>query len=171
MPKLFHKGGHFNQKHQWDGRSEEQRVLAIMDWVQEHNFEHRAWMTAWGQQKEPEVEGTSEDWTIYYKPAPSKDDPVFGHAQLQKSIGYTARYTRQPLAPAYGESSIVRKVTGKQLDEAYEGRDVYIVGLPELFYMHLHTRTAHELYKEWMKSEVIIGQKPPRGHHRGDWSW
>ena len=76
LPKLFHKGGHFNQKHQWDGRSEEeQRVLAIMAWVQEHNFEHRAWMTAWGQQKEPEVEGTSEDWTIYYKPAPSKDEP------------------------------------------------------------------------------------------------
>ena len=111
LPKLFHKGGHFNQKHQWDGRSEEeQRVLAIMDWVQEHNFEHRAWMTAWGQQKEPEFEGTSKDWTIYYKPAPT-DNHVFGHAQLQKSIGYTARYTRQPLAPAYGESSIVRKVT------------------------------------------------------------
>ena len=56
------------------------------------------------------------------------------------------------IAPSEGEANIVRKATGYSLDKAYEGRDVYIVGLPDLFYMHLHTRAAEELYKEWMKS-------------------
>ena len=142
---------------------EEVRVRAVMAWVHEHEFEHRAWMPSWGEEKRPAVGGTSKDWKLYVGSAPSPDHTVFGHAQLQRSIGYTSART----APAVGgETSIVRKATGKSLDEAFEARDVYIVGLPELFHMHLHTRTAQELYNEWLQSEIIIGKKPPRGQHR-----
>ena len=49
------------------------------------------------------------------------------------------------------------------MDVAFEARDVCIVSLPELFLTHLHTRTAKELYDEWMDAEIIIGKKPPRG--------
>ena len=60
----------------------------------------------------------------------------------------------------------MRKAAGKSMDVAFEARDVCIVGLPELFLRHLHTRTAKELYEEWMDAEIIIGKKPPRGQKR-----
>ena len=49
------------------------------------------------------------------------------------------------------------------MHEAFDARDVFIIGLPELFMMHLHSRTARELYDEWLEAEIIIGRKPPRG--------
>ena len=52
------------------------------------------------------------------------------------------------------------------MDVAFEARDVCIVGLPELFRRHLHTRYAEELYEEWLDAEIIIGKKPPRGQKR-----
>ena len=49
------------------------------------------------------------------------------------------------------------------MSTAYEARDVYVVNLPELFLHFLHTRYAGDIYEEWLKAEIIIGRKPPRG--------
>ena len=103
------------------------------------------WQPNWGPKEVPaQLEDNCEDWTFIGGRAPGPNHPVLGHPQLTKVPGAT----RQPLAPRFAspvdaESSVVRKAAGRSVDE---GRDVYIVGLPELFYMHLHTRTAEELY-------------------------
>ena len=52
------------------------------------------------------------------------------------------------------------------MSTAYEARDVYVVNLPELFLHFLHTRYADEIYDEWLRSEIIIGRKIPRGQGR-----
>ena len=52
--------------------------------------------------------------------------------------------------PLGQDSELARKARGYSMDVAFEARDVCIVGLPELFLTHLHTRTAEELYNEWM---------------------
>ena len=57
----------------------------------------------------------------------------------------------------------MRKTAGRPMHEAFEARDVFIIGLPELFMIFLHSRTARELYDEWLEAEIIIGRKPPRG--------
>ena len=147
-------GGFFG-KAQYKGCCEEEvRVRAIMASVTEHEMEHRAWMPQWG---EPAV-GGSQDWHVHDEPAPHPDHPFFSQAQLQRSAGYS-----KGIPAVGGESTIVRKTAGKPMDAAFEARDVYIVGLPELFMMHLHTRTAKELYDEWLQAEIIIGRKSPRG--------
>ena len=160
LPKLFHHGGYFGKAQRKRGSEEEVRVHAVMALVSAHEFEHRRAMPHWGPIPEPAIGGISIGWKIYHEPAPSPDHPVFGHAQLQRSIGYRS------LWPARGDSTIVRKAAGKSMDVAFEARDVCIVGLPELFLRHLHTRTAEELYEEWLDAEIIIGKKPPRGQKR-----
>ena len=49
------------------------------------------------------------------------------------------------------------------MSKAYEARDVYVVNLPELFLHFLRTRYASDIYVEWLRAEIIIGRKPPRG--------
>ena len=49
------------------------------------------------------------------------------------------------------------------MSTAYEARDVYVVNLPELFLHFLHTGYADDIYNEWLRAEIIIGRKPPRG--------
>ena len=94
LPKLFHHGGCFGNAQRKRGSEEEVRVRAVMALASAHEFEHRAWMPSWGEEKEPVVDGISKDWEIYDKPAPSPDHPVFGHAQLQLSIGYPSHHAR-----------------------------------------------------------------------------
>ena len=80
---------------------------------------------------------------------------------MLRSIGNSSH------SPNGGDSTIVRKAAGKSMDVAFEARDVCIVGLPELFPRHLHSRTAEEFYGEWLDAEIIIGRKPaPRGQKR-----
>ena len=130
-----------------------------------HQFEHRKWQPAWGSPKVPAYrENTFWDWTCVEEAAPGPNHLVFGHHRLTKVAGAT----RQPLAPRFAspvgaESSVVRKAAGYTMREAYEGRDVYIVGLPELFFFNLHTRTAEDIYNEWNEAEIIIGCKSERG--------
>ena len=161
LPYLFTEGGHFKECHRWGKSDNHQKVLAIMARVMNHEFEHRKWQPAWGSTEVPaHLEDTFWDWTRVEEAAPGPNHPVFGHHQLTKVPGAT----RQPLAPRFAspvgaESSVVRKAAGYTMREAYEGRDVYIVGLPELFFFNLHTRTAEDVYNEWLEAEIIIGCK------------
>ena len=80
LPLLFQRGGFCKWKNHRGKNYEEQRALAIMAWVNAHEFEHRAWLLAWGPQEVPDqLEDTCEDWTIFHEPAPSPYDAVFGH--------------------------------------------------------------------------------------------
>ena len=155
LPKLFHEGGYFGRAQQQGCCEEEVRVRAIMALIMEHELEHRAWMPEWGE-PEPAV-GGSQDWQLYEEEAP-EDHPFFSQLHLQRSTGYSRGN------PAVGgESTIMRKTAGRPMHEAFDARDVFIIGLPELFIMHLHSRTARELYDEWLEAEIIIGRKQPRG--------
>ena len=158
LPKLFSRGGYVVQRKRCS--KEEERVHAVMALVSAHEFEHRQVMQKWGLRPEPAVGDISMDWMIYHEPAPSRDHPVFSHGQVLRSIGHSSH------SPNGGGSTILRKATGYSMDVAFEARDVCIVGLPELFLRHLHTRTAEELYEEWLDAEIIIGKKPPRGQKR-----
>ena len=75
---LFHQGVYFKQS-QYEGRmKEEVRARAVMVWVHEHEFEQRAWMPSWGEEKRPAIGDTSKDWKLYVESAPSPDHIVLG---------------------------------------------------------------------------------------------
>ena len=61
-------------------------------------------------------------------------------------------------------STIVRRSAGQPLAAAYEARNVFITNLPEVLLLHMHRRTAEQVYKEWQQCEAIIGKRPRRGH-------
>ena len=160
LPSLFTEGGYFGKAQTNKDSQDEVRVHAVMAWVSAHEVEHRQVMQGWGRMPESAVGGhTAGDWWTYRKPAFSADDPIFGHEQLQITVGYQSRSVR-------GHSSIVRAAPGERMHTAFEGRDVCIVGLPELFLANLYTRTAKDLYTEWLDAEVIIGKKHPQGQKR-----
>ena len=60
-------------------------------------------------------------------------------------------------------STIVRKSAGQPLAAAYEARNVFITSLPEVLLLHMHERTAKQLYQEWQECDIIIGKRPQRG--------
>ena len=142
-----------------------------MGLVQKHEGEYRQWHPEWG----PSF-GGNEDWQKILQPAVGglgADHPLLRHHQLQlspmtgpmtSSSGSDLQSARQ-MAMSGSGSTIVRPKAGQPLAVAFEARNVFIVNLPELFLKHVNTRTAAELYEEWLTCEVIIGRRPPRGHN------
>ena len=57
-------------------------------------------------------------------------------------------------------STTVRKSAGQPLAVAYEARNVFITSLPEVLLLHMHERTAKQLYQEWQECDIIIGRRP-----------
>ena len=147
---------------------------AVAGLVLKHEGEYRRWCPKWGRPTSPE----SQDWHVIHEPAVGgrvgANEFLLKHHQLQvgavtSSSGsdlQSARQAAQQMAMSGSGSTIVRPKAGQPLAVAFEARNVFIVNLPELFLKHLNTRTAAELYEEWLTCEVIIGRRPPRGHNR-----
>ena len=140
-----------------------------------HEGEYRRWHRNWGPRGT--WEGTSEflgeDWQKILQPAVGgglgADHFLLTHHQLQlipmtSSRGSDLQSTRQMAKSGSRGSTIVRSSAGQPLAAAYEARNVFITNLPEVLLLHLHTRTAEQVYQEWLQCEVIIGKRPRRGH-------
>ena len=82
---------------------------------------------------------------------------------MTSSSGSDLQSARQ-MAMSGSGSTIVRRSAGQPLAAAYEARNVFITNLPEVFLLHVHERTAEEVYQQWQQCEVIIGKRPRRGH-------
>ena len=102
---------------------EEQRLHAMMGLVQEHEGEHRAWDSAWGDVTPTDMATT---WTLFHEPAP--DDEFFKHHQLMMTVGMSRGSSlegaRCQQAKCCGSmnSSILRMAAGQPLEEAFEAR-------------------------------------------------
>ena len=145
-----------------------------------HEGEYRRWHRNWGPRGT--WEGTSEflgeDWQKILQPAVGgglvrpglgADHFLLTHHQLQvipmtSSRGSDLQSTRQMAKSGSRGSTIVRSSAGQPLAAAYEARNVFITNLPEVLLLHLHTRTAEQVYQEWLQCEVIIGKRPRGGH-------
>jgi hypothetical protein len=157
LPKVFESGGDENRRLRHDAYGYcHPRVCAVMGLVSLHECEFRLWQESWGP-KVPAVGGTHgwrEGWCRYEGPSPAPTDRFFFHKQLQTRIGGSSITSSSPL---------LRACVGQPLAAAYESRNVYIVSLPDLLLACLHTRTAAEIYQEWLAVEVVIGCKSRRG--------
>ncbi|MCP5115270.1 MAG: hypothetical protein GY953_30950 [bacterium] len=150
LPVLFHRGGDIERRQYFKGgkgkgkSKEELRVAAVMGLVAHHECEHRAWDSRWGPK--PAVGGDGSDgWQSYDGQV---DTRFFKNKQLVASIGCSS-----------AGCSIQRPAAGGQ-----EGRDVFVVSLPELLLASVDMREAADIYNEWSKTEIIIGKKPRRGN-------
>ena len=154
----------------WTLRDE--RFHSVMGLVLLHEGEYRQWHANWGPR------GTSafqdEDWQKIWQPAVGgglgADHFLLSHHQLQlramtSSAGSNLQSVRQmAMSGSASGSTIVRRSAGEPLAVAYEARNVFITNLPEVLLLHLHTRTAEQVYQEWLQCEVIIGKRPRGGH-------
>ena len=61
-------------------------------------------------------------------------------------------------------TTLVRKSAGQPFTVAYEGRNVFIISLPEVLLLHMDKCTAEEVYKQWLECEIIIGPRPSQGY-------
>ena len=122
-----------------------------MGLVQMHEGEYRRWHPAWG----PSPSGNT-DWQKIWQPA------VGGMTSSLPSDLQSAR--QMAMAMSGSGSTIVRRSAGQPLAAAYEARNVFIINLPEVLLLHMHRRTAEQVYQEWQQCEVIIGKRPRRGH-------
>ena len=167
LPLLFHSGGDYQKRkdsrrrpghgHGRGGPAqplaspEEERVQAIMGLVTLHEGEYRKWDPSWGPM------ATEEDelgWRRFNLPMPTPEtDPLFFDPQLL--CNYEAGGHRGPC------STIVR--TAVEGPAQHDGRDEFIVSLPELLLVHQSTREASALYEEWQRAEVIIHRKKRGG--------
>ena len=172
LPEVFREGGERRRRPQGNPTPLHERVYSVMGLVQKHEGEYRRWHPDWGT-----FPGLRENQDWQRMPAVGGGllhEFLLTHHQLQvgaitsstSSDLQSARQTAQQMAMSGSGSTIVRPKAGQPLAVAFEARNVFIVNLPELFLKHLNTRTAAELYEEWLTCEVIIGRKPPRGHNR-----
>ena len=60
-------------------------------------------------------------------------------------------------------STLVRPAVGGP--EFHDGRDAFVISLPELFVMVFDSRVAGDVYEEWLQADIIIGKKLRRGQH------
>ena len=131
-----------------------------------HEGEYRRWHPAWGASP-----GGNEDWQKILQPAVGglgADHPLCRHHQLvlspMTSSPPSDLQSAREMAMSGSGSTIVRRSAGQPLAAAYEARNVFIINLPEVLLLHMHRRTAEQVYQEWQQCEVIIGKRPRRGH-------
>ena len=176
FPEVFHEGGGHRPAVGGKGKGKtgkvwgwkDERVHSVMGLVQMHEGEYRRWHPAWGPSP-----GGNEDWQKILQPAVGglgADHPLLRHHQLQL-IPMTSAYpsdlqSARQMAMSGSGSTIVRRSAGQPFAVAYEARNVFITNLPEVLLLHMHQRTAEEVYQEWQECEVIIGKRPRRGRGR-----
>ena len=174
LPEVFRVGGSRPRPTGKVMSWRDERFHSVMGLVVLHEGEYRRWHTNWAPR------GTAafadEDWQKIWQPAVGgglgADHFLLSHHQLQlspmtSSAGSSLQSVRQmAMSGSASGSTIVRRSAGEPLAVAYEARNVFITNLPEVLLLHLHTRTAAQVYQEWQQCEVIIGKRPRRGQSR-----